>query len=94
MLGARARRQRVGDQPVSRKERFDRWLGIRGSMGLMPEWARHITGTYQPPPLYRAFFAPNDRLKARIIRWAYPELPCKAMALARATARRPTAAAA
>ena len=76
---------RVGDQPLSVRERYDRWVGIRASMGLMPEWARRMTGTYVPDLLYRLWFAPGDRLKASLIRWAYPELPGKAMALARAT---------
>jgi uncharacterized protein (DUF2236 family) len=79
---------RVGEQQVSAKERFDRWVGIRASMGLMPEWARRMTGTYVPELPYRALFAPSDRLKANVVRWAYPELPCKAMALARSAARR------
>jgi uncharacterized protein (DUF2236 family) len=85
---------RVGEQAISRRERFDRWVGIRASMGLMPEWARRITGTYQPALLHRLYFAPSDRLKARVVRWAYPDLPCKAMAIARAAAARPTAVAA
>ena len=75
---------RVGEQQVSAKERFDRWVGIRASMGLMPEWARRMTGTYVPELPYRLWFAPNDRLKATLVRWAYPELPCRQMALARA----------
>jgi uncharacterized protein (DUF2236 family) len=74
---------RVGDQPLSTRERYDRWVGIRASMGLMPEWARRITGTYVPDLPYRLWFAPSDRLKATVVRWAYPDLPCKAMALAR-----------
>jgi uncharacterized protein (DUF2236 family) len=84
---------RVGEQKISRRERFDRWIAIRGSMGLMPEWARRITGTFQPALVYRLAFAPSDRLKANVVRWAYPDLPCKAMAIARAAARRPAAAA-
>jgi uncharacterized protein (DUF2236 family) len=87
---------RVGDAPVGRRERLDRWVGIRASMSLMPEWARRMTGTYQPELLTRLWLAPSDRLKARMVRWAYPELPCKRMALARAsgeaTARRAAAA--
>lgn len=75
---------RVGAQNVSAKERFDRWMGIRASMGLMPEWARRMTGTYTPAVVHRAFFAPSDRLKASVVRWAYPELPCKTMAMRRA----------
>ena len=82
---------RTGEQPISRRERFDRWVGIRASMGLVPEWARHMTGTYQPPLAYRLAFAPSDRLKAKLVRWAYPELPCKAMALARVAAGRTAA---
>ena len=60
----------------------------------MPEWARRMTGTYQPDPVYRLLFAPSDRLKASVVRWAYPELPCKAMALQRAAARAEVATAA
>lgn len=76
---------RVAEPPVGRKERFDRWVGIRASMGLMPEWARRMTGTFVPDPAYRWLFAPSDRLKAKLVRWAIPELPCRRMALARAT---------
>jgi uncharacterized protein (DUF2236 family) len=68
---------------VGRRERLDRWVGIRASMGLMPEWARRLTGTNQPELVQRLWLRPSDRLKARLIRWAYPELPCKRMALAR-----------
>lgn len=73
-----------GDVPVGRRERFDRWVGIRASMTLMPEWAQRLTGTHLPEALQRAWLIPTDRLKARLVRWAYPELPCKAMALERA----------
>ncbi len=75
---------RVGEQNLGTKERFDRWMGIRASMGLMPEWARRMTGTWQPDVLHRLVFAPSDQLKASVVRWAYPELPCKAMAMRRA----------
>ena len=85
---------RVGEQAITRKERFDRWVGIRASMGLMPEWARHMTGTYQPSLAFRLAFAPSDRLKAKVVRWAYPELPCKALALARVGAGHAASAAA
>jgi uncharacterized protein (DUF2236 family) len=85
---------RISEQPISRRERFDRWVGLRSSMGLMPEWAQRITGTYQADLFRRLYFTPSDRLKARIVRWAYPELPCKALALARATAARETSVAA
>lgn len=84
---------RIGELKVSRRERFDRWVAIRGSMGLMPEWARHITGTFQPDLIYRIAFASSDRLKARIVRWAYPDLPCKALALARTAGVRTAVAA-
>jgi uncharacterized protein (DUF2236 family) len=84
---------RVDQEPVGRRELSDRWVAIRASMGLMPEWARRMTGTYVPDLPYRLFFAPGDRLKAALIRWACPELPCKAIALARAGAANPEAAA-
>ena len=63
-------------------------------MALMPEWARRMTGTYVPDLLHRSWFAPSDRLKAAMVRWAYPELPCKRMALARASGRAASTAAA
>ncbi|HVP29675.1 MAG TPA: oxygenase MpaB family protein [Myxococcota bacterium] len=74
-----------GDFEVGRRERLDRWVAIRASMSLMPEWARRLTGTYQPELVRRLWLEPSDRLKASLIRWAYPELPCKRMALERAT---------
>ena len=80
------------DLPVGRGERLDRWLGIRSSMLLMPAWARRMTATELSPSMQRLVLHPNNRLKARIVRWAYPELPCKRMALERMSV--PTAAAA
>lgn len=76
---------RTADQPVSRRERFERWVAIQASMDLMPEWARALTGTLQPTFLQHLWLRPNDQLKASIVRWAYPMLPCKEIALARAT---------
>lgn len=76
---------RTDDQPVSRRERFERWVAIQASMDLMPEWARALTGTLQPTFLQHLWLRPNDQLKASIVRWAYPMLPCKEIALARAT---------
>ncbi len=75
---------RTDDAAIGRRERLDRWVAIRGSMSLMPEWARRLTGTYQPELVQRLWLRPSDRLKAKLVRWAYPELPCKRMALARA----------
>ena len=71
------------DFAIGRRERFDRWVAIRASMTLMPEWARRMTGTWQPGLLERFWLQPSDRLKARTVRWVYPELPCKQMALTR-----------
>jgi uncharacterized protein (DUF2236 family) len=70
----------------SAPQQLDRRLRIAASMSLMPAWARHLTGTYQPAPVRRAYLEPTARLQARLTRWAYPELPCKVMATARATA--------
>ena len=75
---------RSADLPLARAARIDRWLEIRGSMSLMPEWARRITGTWVPESATRLLQRQN-RLRARLVRWAYPELPCERMALLRAT---------
>ena len=37
----------------------------------------------QPAWMRRLWLEPSDRLKARLVRWACPELPCKRMALER-----------
>jgi uncharacterized protein (DUF2236 family) len=69
---------------VSPRRQLERRLGIAASMLLMPEWARHLTGTYQPKLVERAYLDPNARLQARLLRWAYPVLPCQELATARA----------
>jgi uncharacterized protein (DUF2236 family) len=71
------------EQPVGRYERLDRWIGIRASMSLMPGWARRMTGTRLPGLVEWLVLAPSNRAKAALVRWAYPELPCKRMALTR-----------
>lgn len=76
---------RGDDARLGRRERFDRWVAIRASMSLMPEWAQVLTGTHQPESVQRLWLRPSDRLKAALIRWAYPELPCRTLARARAT---------
>lgn len=83
---------RTDDLPVGRGERVDRWFGIRSSMLLMPAWARRLTATELSPSMQRLVLHPNNRLKARIVRWAYPELPCKRMALERLATAMATAA--
>jgi uncharacterized protein (DUF2236 family) len=77
---------RSPDLPMGRRERFDAWVGICASMSLMPEWAQQLTGTWRSPLVQRLWLRPSDRLKASLVRWACPELPCKRMALARANA--------
>jgi uncharacterized protein (DUF2236 family) len=76
------------DFDVPRRERFDRWVGIRASMSLMPEWAQRLTGTHVPRSLQRVWLQPTDRLKGALVRWAMPELPCKQLAIARASGSR------
>ncbi len=75
------------------RQQLERRLGISGSMLLMPAWARHLTGTYQPKVIERVYLDPSARLQARLLRWAYPELPCKQLATARALGRQVSAAA-
>jgi uncharacterized protein (DUF2236 family) len=79
---------RISEVEIPKRDLLDRWVGIRASMSLMPEWSRRLTGTWVPEPMLRVWMRPSERLKARAVRWVYPELPCKAMALARAMGRR------
>jgi uncharacterized protein (DUF2236 family) len=76
---------RVDAVPVpTRAELVDRRLSLEGSMMLMPEWARRLTGTYRPEWAQKLYLDPINRLKFRLTRWVYPEPPCKAIALERA----------
>lgn len=72
-----------GDMEMTRKQQFDAWAGQHGSMMLMPNWARKMTGTYHSPLMDRFYFHPNERLKARLVRWGVGELPCHTIAKAR-----------
>jgi uncharacterized protein (DUF2236 family) len=76
-----------GEFRAPRRKQLERRLGISASMALMPEWAQHLTATYQPRAVHRAYLEPSVRLQSRLIRWAVPELDCKRLAVARATAR-------
>jgi uncharacterized protein (DUF2236 family) len=80
-----------GELRASAPRQLERRLGIAGSMLLMPVWARHLTGTYQPLPIEAGYLVPRAHLEARLIRWAYPVLPCVELASARAGAPVPTA---
>jgi uncharacterized protein (DUF2236 family) len=51
---------RSEDAPVPRRERLDRWVSIRSSMSLMPEWARRRRLTPRRSALDRAS-RPRDR---------------------------------
>ena len=76
---------RSAEYPVGRLERVYRRASICGAMDLMPDWARRISGTDQPEPVRRFVLRPADQWKARLVRWAMPELSCKRMALERAS---------
>jgi uncharacterized protein (DUF2236 family) len=81
-----------GDVATTRRQRFESLMGLHGSMMLMPDWARKMTGTYHSEVTERMVLKPNEKLKYRIVRWAVGEMPCKTMALARTSgARAPTA---
>jgi uncharacterized protein (DUF2236 family) len=73
-----------GEFRASRPAQLERRLALAASMALMPAWAQHLTGTYLPAPVRRLYSEPVTRLQNRMVCWAYPELPCKQMALARA----------
>jgi uncharacterized protein (DUF2236 family) len=72
-----------GDVATTRQQRFESWMGLHGSMMMMPAWARKMTGTYHSTVMERFILRPNEKLKSRLVRWAVGELPCKTMALAR-----------
>jgi uncharacterized protein (DUF2236 family) len=71
---------------ASPRQQLEHRLGLAASMSLMPTWARHLTGTYQPAIVRRAYLEPHARLQANLVRWAVPEPACKTMATRRATA--------
>ena len=73
-----------GEFRANSVQQLQRRLDIAASMTLMPEWARHLSGTYLPDAVRRAYLEPTARLQVRLVRWAYPELPCYAMAMQRA----------
>ncbi|MGB0922406.1 MAG: oxygenase MpaB family protein [Alphaproteobacteria bacterium] len=81
-----------GDFETTRKQRFDGWTGLHGSMALMPDWARKMTHSYHSPMADKLFFKPNETLKAKIVRWAAGELPCKTIATARVLGTTPAIA--
>jgi uncharacterized protein (DUF2236 family) len=74
---------RLDRDRLKRSEQFDRWLSVRSSMGLMPEWAQRMTGTHAPDWVQRLYIAPLGKLRTGLVRWAYPEPPCVEMARAR-----------
>ena len=83
-----------GEFGVGRRKQLENRLGLAASMALMPVWARHISGTYQPRAIRRAYLDPSARLQTRLVRWAYPEIPGAVMARHRVLATdRSTAAA-
>jgi uncharacterized protein (DUF2236 family) len=75
---------RSPELPVGRVERAYRWASICAAMDLMPEWARELTGTALPESVRRFALRPMDQWKARLVRWACPELPCVRLARERA----------
>ena len=77
----------TGEFRVGKRKQLENRLGISASMSLMPVWARHISGTYQPKAVEKAYLEPMARLQARLVRWAYPEQQCQVMATERALAK-------
>jgi uncharacterized protein (DUF2236 family) len=75
-----------GPDAAPTRKQIEGRLGLRGSMSLMPDWARHLTSTYHPALAQRLYFDQANRLQAGVVRWAYPELPCKRLALERCAA--------
>lgn len=81
-----------GDLHASPRQQLERRLGIAASMRLMPTWARHLTGTYQPALIGSTVLEPMMRLQVGAVRFAIPELPCARLAHERvARGRQPSA---
>ena len=75
---------KAAEVPIGRLARFDSFVSLRSSMSLMPEWAREMTGTNTPALVRSSALHASNLARARLVRWAYPELPCKRLALERA----------
>ena len=73
-------------------ERIEAHLDLLGAMSVLPRWSRRLTGLEVSPLTRSLVLKPYNRYKGALVRWAYPELPCKAIALRRANAKRQTAA--
>jgi uncharacterized protein (DUF2236 family) len=78
-----------GEFGVGPRKQIENRLALAASMTLMPAWARHLSGTYQPWPVRRAYLDPAARLQARLVRWAHPEIPGAVMAQRRANSGEP-----
>jgi uncharacterized protein (DUF2236 family) len=74
----------IVDADPGSRERFERWMALRTSMSLMPEWAQDLTGLRHGPALARAVSPRLEHLKVRLAHWAVPVLPCEEMARRRA----------
>jgi uncharacterized protein (DUF2236 family) len=81
-----------GELRANRRQQLERRLGLSASMALMPAWAQHLTGTYQPRLVRRLYLEPSARVQCSLLRWAYPVLPCVELATARALGRSAPAA--
>lgn len=81
-----------GEFGIGPRKQLENRIGLAAAMSLMPAWARHLSGTYQPAAVRRLVLDPSARLQFRLITWAYPELPCRELAVARASATLVTAA--
>ncbi|CAN5716795.1 hypothetical protein BH10ACT1_BH10ACT1_05780 [soil metagenome] len=75
-----------GEFRVGPRKQLENRLNLAASMSLMPTWAQHLTGTYQPSPVRKLWLGPTARLQHKVIRWAYPDIPGHLLAIERATA--------
>ena len=75
---------KTGDEhEASGREQFERRLALRASLSLMPEWARRLTGFHHADVVQRAVIDPYNALHGAAVRWAFPTLPARDLALAR-----------
>jgi uncharacterized protein (DUF2236 family) len=78
---------RIPAPGMSRVDPYASRPSVVASMSLMPAWAQRMTGTTSSRLERHLVCDPFNRLEAAAIRWAYPELPCKVMAMERAERR-------
>jgi uncharacterized protein (DUF2236 family) len=73
-------------------DRLQRRLSVHGSMQIMPEWSRKLTGFDHPELVQRFYLEPMTELNVKLIRWAFGTPAYRRLADARVASARRSAA--